>query len=242
MAAVNDERYMDEAPARGPRLRYTPPPVEHEEAYRKATRHSALVRSLKFVLPAIALGAVVAFWATARIIPGDLASLVASAGIDPKTNSVVMDKPHISGFEGTRRAYEVRAETAVQGLGDPKVVTFKGIVGRFGMEDGGTATVNAAIGVYDGNHNTLMLKQGITLTTTSGYSGRFTDAAIDLGKGTMTTSNPMEFAMTAGKVAANALDVRDSGKRVIFSNGVSVTYLPAGDLVEKPTTPGASTP
>jgi hypothetical protein len=41
-------------------------------------------------------------------------------------------------------------------------------------------------------------------------------------------------------VSANAVDVSDGGKRVVFSNGVSVTYLPAGDLVVKPT--GASTP
>jgi len=235
MTDLSHDRYgQDDAePAPAARIRYNPPRNRDEDAYRKAERHSSLVRRLKFILPVLAVAGVVAFWATARVIPGDLAALVAIAGIDAKSNSVVMQKPHISGFEGTRRAYEVKADSAVQSLDDPKVVTFKQIVGRFGLDDAGVATVDAAIGVYDGNKNTLLLQDGVTMQTTNGYAGTFTEAAIDLGKGTLTSTKPLELSTAEGKIRANGVTVTERGKRIAFTNGVSVTYLPPGELVTK---------
>ena len=237
MTAVSDNRYADERdapPARAPQRRYSPPLERDAGAFRKATRHSGLVRSLRFILPALAVLAVGAFWASWRIMPGDLNSLVASAGIDAKSNSVLMDKPHLSGFEGTRRAYEVKADTAVQSLNDPKVVTFKQIVGRFGLEDAGTATVNAAVGVYDGNKNTLLLKDGVNMQTTEGYVGVLTDAAIDLAKGTLASSQPVELTSADGKLRANSISVTERGKHIFFGDGVSVTYLPRNELATRP--------
>jgi lipopolysaccharide export system protein LptC len=236
----NDTR-EDDPPPPVARMRYNPSRVRDEGAFDKAAKHSRLVRRLKFILPTVAIVAVVAVWATARVIPGDLASLVAISGIDVKSNSVVMQKPHISGFEGTRRAYEVKADTAVQSLDDPKVVTFKTIVGHFGLDEAGVATVNAGVGVYDGNTNTLLLKDGINMQTTNGYAGKFVEARVDLGQGTLTSSQPIELTTAEGSIHANALTVTERGKRIAFSNGVSVTYLPSGDLVT-PTGSAATNP
>jgi lipopolysaccharide export system protein LptC len=242
MTAFDDDRYMDEdaPPAPAVRIRYNPKRAREGDAFVAAERHSKLVRRLKFILPTLAIAAIAVFWGTARFIPGDLASLVAVAGIDAASNSVVMQKPHISGFEGTRRAYEVKADSAVQNLDDPKVVTFKAIVGRFGLDEAGTATVDAALGVYDGNQNTLNLKDGITVQTTTGYAGKFTDAAIDLGKGSLTSSKPIELSTAEGSIRANGVTVTDRGKRIKFTDGVSVTYLPPGELVTETGTTDAT--
>ena len=242
MSDYRDEIIEDDAPAPpAARLRYNPSQTHNDDAFHKAERHSRLVRRLKFILPALAVVAVGALWATARVVPGDLASLVAISGIDVKSNSVVMQKPHISGFEGTRRAYEVRADTAVQSLDDPKVVTFKQIVGHFGLDEAGEATVDAGVGVYNGNTNMLALRDGINMQTTNGYAGKFTDANIDLGKGTLTSTQPLFLSTTDGSIHANAVTVTDRGKHVTFTNGVSVTYLPPGDLVTQTGTAGGAT-
>jgi lipopolysaccharide export system protein LptC len=224
----------DDAPAPAPRLRYNPTQTRGEDVFRKAEKHSRTVRRLRIILPIIALIAVGALWATARVIPGDLASLVAMSGIDVKSNSVVMQHPHISGFEGTRRAYEVRADTATQNLDDPKVVTFHQIVGRFGLDQAGEATVNAAVGVYDGNTNTLLLKEGARMETTNGYAGSLTEAKIDLGQGTLVSEKPVSFSSSDGSIHANAVTVTDRGKHLLFTNGVSVTFVPPDNLVSTP--------
>jgi lipopolysaccharide export system protein LptC len=158
-------------------------------------------------------------------------SLVEVSGIDTTSNSVVMQSPHISGFEGTRRAYEVKAATAVQNLDDPKLVTFNEISGRFGLDEAGEAMLDAKKGVYDGNRNTLALSEGITVSTNSGYSGSLAGAAIDLGAGTLVSDQPLEFRTAEGSIRAGGVSVAERGKRVMFTGGVSVTYMPPAELI-----------
>jgi len=238
MTALDDDLYTEDeakparaSPRRGGGVRYNPTHVRGEAAFRSAARHSTLVNRLKYILPGLAIAGIALFWRTARFIPGDLESLVKSSGIDVKTNTVVMQKPQISGFAGTRRAYEIKADSAVQSLSDPKIVTFTKIAGNLGLEDSGTATLSAPSGVYDGNTNTLTLKDGIDIETTTGYAAHLSGAAIDLGGGSMTSSEPLELRAKEGTLRANAIEVLDRGKRVVFRNGVSVTYLPPGELV-----------
>ena len=234
MTQISEDAYLDEEPPlepRRPRLRYSPKEIRDTNAFQTAQRHSRLVRRLRYILPALAIAGVLVFWGTARFIPGDLASLIKVSGIDVSSNSVVMQKPHISGFEGTRRAYDVTAETAVQSLDDPKVVTFNGILAHFGLEDGSAATVSATTGVYDGKSNALTLRKGVVATTTSGYTAKLTNAVVDLGGGGLATKSPVELHTAQGTLKANTMTVTDRGKRVLFTNGVSVTYIPKGDLV-----------
>jgi len=226
----------EEAPPPAPRLRYNPKQTRDEQAFQKAESHSRLVKRLRIILPAIALVAIGAVWATARVIPGDLASLVAMSGIDVKSNSVVMQHPHISGFEGTRRAYEVRADSATQNLDDPKVVTFHTIVGRFGLDQAGEASVNAPTGVYNGNNNTLLLPDGGQMKTTNGYQGSFSEASIDLDKGTLVSTKSVFFSSSDGSIHANGVTVTERGKRLLFSNGVSVKFVPPDTLLSNPAT------
>ena len=225
--------YTEDPPAQH-RIRYNPTRRGGEGAYRAAKRHSRLVRGLKIVLPLLAVGGIALFWASARYFPSDLAGLVSSTTIDVKTKSIVMSTPRISGFEGTKRAYEVKATRATQSIGDPKVLTFEKISAHIGLDNGGTATVEAAIGIYNGNNNTLELKDGITAATTTGYSAKLQQAAIDLAKGNLKTSTPVELHSKEGTLRADSMDVIDRGKHVTFRGNVSVTFIPPGKLATAP--------
>jgi lipopolysaccharide export system protein LptC len=225
--------YTEDTPVRH-RIRYDPSRRGGEQAYRTAQRHSRLVRTLRIVLPAMAVGGILLFWASAHFIPSDMAGLVSKAGIDVKSNSVVMDAPHISGFEGTRRAYEVKAARAVQSLDDPKVLTFEQINAHIGLDDGGTATVDAGTGIYNGNNNTLQLKNQISISTTTGYSASIKEAQVDLAKGNLQSSTPVEIKAKEGSLRANSIEVVDRGKFVAFRGGVSLTFMPPAELATPP--------
>ena len=225
--------YTEDLPARH-RIRYAPTTRGGEEAFRAAQRHSRLVRRLKIVLPALAVGGILLFWASAHFVPGDLAGLISSAGIDVKSNSVVMNAPHISGFEGTRRAYEVKADRAIQSLDDPKVLTFEQITAHIGLENAGTASVDAATGIYNGNNNTLELKNGVSVQTTTGYAATIQQAAVDLVKGSLESSQPVEIHAKEGSLRANSMTVTERGKHVLFRGGVSVTFMPPAELATPP--------
>lgn len=231
---LQDEAFPEPArPRREARLRYNPRDTRGEHDFAAAERNSRRVKALRFILPGLAILAIGVFWASARFIPGDMASLVESAAIDTTSNSVVMQKPEISGFEGTRRAYQLKAATATQSLDDPKIVTFNDIDGKLGLDGNGEATLDAAIGVYDGNKNTLTLSDGVRVSTDTGYTGTIGGAAIDLGAGSLTSDTPLEITTTDGTVRANGVVVLDRGKRVKFTGGVSVTYRPPAELVTR---------
>jgi lipopolysaccharide export system protein LptC len=232
MAVQEDHAYADATakPAPRRRLRYDPTRPVDDAAFATARSHSRLVRRLKVILPVVAVLAVAVFWGAIRFIPTDLATIAKGAGIDATSQSITMTRPRISGFEGTRRAYDVQAETAVQSLSDPKVVTFNKIDASIGLDAAGTAKLNAATGIYDGNKNTLILKDGIAIATDTGYTASVREASVDLGKGSLVTSVPIEITTGQGSIRANSLNVTDRGKRIIFGNGVSVTFTPPGDL------------
>jgi len=216
-------------PAARRRFDYDPTRGRGADAFDAARRHSFMVRWFKVVLPVLAVGGAALFWGSAQFIPSDPAAIAELAGIDAAADSIVMEQPHISGYDGTRQAYEVKANRAVQSLNDPKVVTFDDIDAHIGLDEGGTASLDATTGVYDGNDNTLVLKDGVA-TTTSGYWASFQEAAIDLAEGSLVSDRPIEIRTNEGTIRANGLQVSDHGKRVSFLNGVSVTYLPPGDL------------
>lgn len=228
---IYDDQPEAPPPVPGRRLRYNPRDTRRDGAFDAAERNSRRVRILKVALPALVVLGVAVFWGTARFTPGDMTAIVESAGVDMESNSVVMQQPHISGFEGTRRAYEVKADSAVQSLDDPKVVTFNAIDGRFGLDEAGEALLDATVGIYDGNTNTLTLKDGIAVETNTGYSATLQGAAIDLAKGTLTSDQPLEIRTGEGSIRANGVSVAERGKRVTFTGGVNVVYMPPAELV-----------
>jgi lipopolysaccharide export system protein LptC len=212
-------------------FQYDPASARGEDVYEAAARHSRFVRWLKYILPVLVLAAAGLFWARVSFIPDGFDTLVESAGIDIESNSVIMNRPQISGFEGTRRAYEVKALEAIQSLSDPKVITFKQIEATIGLDQAGTAMIVAGKGIYDGNINSLTISDGITIETTDGYSARFTDAAIDLDASSLATDNPLEISSRDGWLRANSARVLDGGKRVSFFGGVALSFLPPGELL-----------
>jgi lipopolysaccharide export system protein LptC len=218
-----EQETLAPGPARG---RYSPRIRGGATAYRAARRHSALVRSLRFILPALAVAGVAAFWGTARFAPSDVLSLLNIAGVDLDKRAIIMDDPHLSGFEGTRRSYDVTADTAMQSLDDPKLITLNGIVGHFGFGDGTTATVKAKSGLYDARTSQLSLTEGVAATTTDGYTADLVDASVDVDLGRLATDKPVVLTSSEGTIRANGMTVLDSGKHVLFTGGVSVTYRP----------------
>jgi lipopolysaccharide export system protein LptC len=223
--------YADQPAPR--RIRFDPTRVRDERLYSRAYSHSRWVRRLKFILPAIAVAAVVGFFLTMRVVTGTGEAVISNAGINVAKKSLEMKAPHISGFTGTQQSYELKALRALQDLDNPKVVRLEKIDGHFGIGKGQTATISAATGIYDGARNLLRLTDGIELSTTDGYQAVFADADVDIAKGHLETDKPMEIHADSGtlkgSIRANRLVVEDHGKHVTFSGGVSVLFTPPDD-------------
>lgn len=213
---------------------YNPSKVRGDEVYGKARRHSGLVRWLKIILPALAVVVVVSFVLAIRAVTSDIADLFSVAGVTIDTKSLVMEKPHLSGFKGTEHSYEVHAERAIQDLANPKVVRLEEIAAEFGLSDDVRVSLDATAGVFDSNAEILVLRDGIAVSSTNGYAAKLDSATVDFGDGSLQSDDPIEISATEGLIRSRSLSIRDRGKKIVFSGGVSLTYVPPEPPVAAP--------
>lgn len=221
-------------------IRFDPTKERGPAYYDHAARHSRHVRILRIALPTIAVLSVLGFFAVMSFDADDggLPALSLS-GINFEQREITMDKPHISGFDGTKRAYEVHAAKAIQALGNAKVVTLETITAKFALGDKGRANLEAAAGVYDGNTQKLKLSGGIDLTTTDGYTARLDDADIDVEAGNVASDTGVVIRGKEGSISADSIEVLERGKHVFFRGNVKVFYQPP-ETAEKDGTGGTA--
>jgi lipopolysaccharide export system protein LptC len=216
-----------QVPAR--RVRFDPTRPRGADDYKRAHRHSRRVRFLKYALPTIAVVSVAGFFLTMRFADITGAALVGLAGLNIEKKSLVMDAPHMSGYDASHHPYQLKAIKALQDLANPKVVTLDTIDAHFATDDDSTASLQARSGVFDGYKNTLALRDGITIETSDGYRAILQDANIDITKGNIVSQKPVEIHSSDGWLKANGVQIVNRGARVTFVNGVSVNFVPPAD-------------
>ena len=198
-----------------------------DRAFRAAGRHSRVVRTLRVAIPlAVALAFTVVFllvyFNPLRMLaklPIDVGNLVVSG------TKITMEKPHLSGFTQDARAYELSADMAKQDVTKPDIIELRNIRAKVQMQDKSMMELSAATGVYDSKGETLKLDQDILLTSSTGYRGRLSEAMIDIRKGHVVSTQPVEVEMLQGTLNAKGLEIVDSGDLVRFDGGVSFTLM-----------------
>ncbi len=198
-----------------------------DRAFRAARRHSRVVRTLRVAIPfAVALGFtgffLLVYFNPLRMLaklPVDIGSLVVAG------TKITMEKPHLSGFTQDARAYELSADMAKQDVTRPDIIELRNIRAKVQMQDKSMMELSAATGVYDSKGETLKLDQNILLSSSTGYRGRLSEAMIDIRKGQVVSTRPVEVEMLQGTLNAKGLEIVDSGDLVRFDGGVSLTLM-----------------
>ena len=193
-----------------------------------AARHSRMVRILRVAVPAVvglAMAGVVAisifnpFRALMKQLPVDMDNLVVSG------TKITMESPHMSGFTPDQRPYEVWAKTATQDLTDPDHVEMKTVRARVLQEDRSTVTMEARTGLFDTKANLLDLRKDIFLQSSTGYEARLSQALLDIGKGTVTSEEPVDVKLLNGTLTADRLRITEKGELVRFEGRVKMNLI-----------------
>jgi lipopolysaccharide export system protein LptC len=215
-----------------------------------AARHSRMVRVLRIAVPAVvglAMAGVVAisifnpFRALMKQLPVDMDNLVVSG------SKITMESPHMSGFTPDQRPYEVWAKTATQDLTDPDHVELKTVRAKVLQEDRSTVTMEARTGLFDTKANLLDLRKDIFLQSSTGYEARLSQALLDIGKGTVTSEEPVDVKLLNGTLTADRLRITEKGELVRFEGHVVMNLImdspdPAPTSVEPATEPAPAAP
>src|SRR4051794_37460102 len=193
-----------------------------------AARHSRLVRVLRIAVPAVvglAMAGVVAisifnpFRALMKNLPLNMDNLVVSG------TKITMEAPHMSGFSMDQRPYEVWAKTATQDLTAPDRVELQAPRAKVLMEDRSTVTMDARSGVFDTKANLLDLRKEIFLQSSTGYEARLSQALLDIGKGTVTSEEPVDVKLLNGTLTADKLRITEKGALVRFEGHVVMNLI-----------------
>src|SRR5436853_4695799 len=196
--------------------------------FASAARQSRLVRLLRIAVPAVvilAMAGVVAisifnpFRALMKQLPLDLDNLVVSA------SKITMESPHLSGFSPDQRPYEVWAKTATQDLKDPDHVELKGLRAKILQEDRSTVTLDARTGLFDTKAQLLDLRKDIFLQSSTGYEARLSQALLDIGKGTVTSEEPVDVKLLNGTLTADRLRITENGELIRFEGNVKMNLI-----------------
>ena len=193
-----------------------------------AARHSRLVRVLRIAVPAVvalAMAGVIAisifnpFRALMKQLPVDIDNLVVSG------SKITMESPHLSGFSPDQRPYELWAKTATQDLTDPDHVELKTLRAKIVQEDRSTVTLDARIGLFDTKTQLLDLRKDIFLQSSTGYEARLSQALLDIGKGTVTSEEPVDVKLLNGTLTADRLRITEKGELIRIEGNVRMNLI-----------------
>ena len=200
---------------------------DSNRAFRSARRHSRAIRILRVAIPIVVILGftgvfLIVYFNPLRMLaklPIDIGNLVVAG------TKITMEKPHLSGFTHDARAYELSADAAKQDLTKPDLIELNNLHAKVQMQDKSTVQISAATGLYDNKAETIKLDRDIVLTSSAGYTGRLSEAMVDIRNGHVVSKHPVEIKMLQGTLNANRLELVDSGALVRFDGGVNMTVM-----------------
>ena len=196
-----------------------------EAAFHRAQKHSRTVRFLKLALPvsAILIGGCFAAYSFISV-PGSVSfDITESAYTDGK---LVMSNPKLDGFTKDSRPYSMTATRALQHVDSSGIVDLEGIDARLPVGGEDFATIGAESGVYDRVNDTLEIPSAITVKTTDGMTVLLKSAFLEIGKGNLSTKDPVDIRTSNFNIVADAMSVLENGKVLIFERRVKVNTTP----------------
>jgi lipopolysaccharide export system protein LptC len=202
---------------------------DRAQVFRRAMRHSRLVRMLRVAIPVTALvfGAVYVFgmWLQplhmlARL-PKDLTVFISGT-------KITMQQPRLAGYTPDDRPYEVSAQAASQDLTKPDLLELKQLRAKIEMQDKTELVLTAATGLYDTKTELLTLRQDVVLVASNGYEGHASEAVIDIRAGKVVSEKPVHVKLLDGTLDGNRMEVTEGGDLVRFDGGVRLNLKSLG--------------
>lgn len=199
---------------------------DRERAFRRARRHTVLVKLMKVILPAIAI-VCLGYYGIALIANSALQGSGITAGkvtIDP-TNLMMAD-PRYSGFGKDGSEYKVHAKSAVTDLRMSAPIKLNLIDGEISQPSGVVTKLKAKWGTYDQKRERLELHDRIDVDGSDGMKARLTRATVFAKESRIISYRPVFAETTTGQIRANMMRLNTKTRQAQFEKGVTVTLKP----------------
>lgn len=214
------------------RARNRPGGIGHEagldraRAFASARRHSHMVRTLRFALPAFALGILGIYGMTTWHLTALRTKGVTLESVQISNDHLVMANPKYAGAgkDGSRHAVRARsAETDVLSQKQVKLTTIEGEL----MQLSGTKIDLAATrGTFDQESGVLELFEQIDVKSTDGMTAKLTSATVFTKENRIISNEPITANTATGSIRARTMEMATKRRLATFTGDVAVRMTP----------------
>lgn len=203
--------------------------VDSNRQFVRARRHTLIVRTLRVILPIVAVG-VVGIYIASAMTSLDLVGKLAQLPIPTITpENVTMDNPRYEGFSRDGGSYVVRARTARQDFKQTELIHLNEISGEMIDARKVRTEMKAASGVFHTKTNVLNLLGGIQISSNDGMAGELTSATIFAKRGVILSKEPSTLKMRQGEISSNQLMIWQKKRKVTFVGDVKTRLIPPAE-------------
>lgn len=215
----------NEAPARLSQLS-----VGGERTTKINRKYSSFVKSLRLILPLVALGmtVIVLTWDEGtRVAPPKKEELIpASENIQ---NELL--KPVFNSVDDKNQPYTVTADRATQNRDNPDLVDLAKPVATLAMNDGAKIDANAASGLYEQKAQKLNLEGDVHLMHNNGYTLITEELRVDLKAHKAYSGRDVRVEGPGGTIDATGLEGDSVDGSLIFTGPAKVILYSDGKLL-----------
>lgn len=193
--------------------------------------HSRLVLWLKIVLPLVALALLATLFLLGRKVQPEDAIPYATVDVEERLREPRLTQPEYAGMTTDGAALTIKAAEARPGVaGSTDAGQAKALSALLEMPLGGTAAMMAGAGRLDAEGNRVVLTDGVSLTTSTGYRLTMPGVTVGLMQTDVTSQGAVLASGPLGRIEAGGMHLgQDAAGFYIldFTEGVRLIYLPA---------------
>lgn len=196
------------------------------DAYKAAQRHSRRVRVLRWVFPALGLGAVLVVlvgWALSSLSLPD----ITVTDVSITEEGIAMDAPTLRGQDQDGRPYVLRAQEAFQSVSANPVITMHMLEGEMMVDDEERVFITAPQARFDSESGIMVFEEGgVIVTLSSGGQAQLGVSSVDLENGALHSDEPAAIANDEVTLNSGGVQGFDGGQRLLFTGGVRMVFTP----------------
>ncbi len=202
--------------------------------FRRARRHSALVRLLKIFFPVLSAGIVSLYILPSFLrvsIDGGKGTATIKA-ITIEAGSLKMLSPRMQGVNENNGVYDVIADSAVQQSKATDVMYLDKIRGKLTSEDGQVTVLTAPDGLYNSKAEEMTFNNGAVVTREPGLTATFKTAKVFMKQQLVISKTPVIVRLHESKIEAETMTLYSGEQRAVFEGNVR-THIERQQVADK---------
>ncbi|MEM1237694.1 MAG: hypothetical protein AAGI10_12030 [Pseudomonadota bacterium] len=195
----------------------------------RADGYSRTVRTLKVVLPLVALGLLSTLFFFSGEVDPTQSIPYAELNIDQIVREEQLSSPYFAGVTSEDTAVVLTGTAVVSDPDNDEIFTIDDVDAQFTSQSSNVLDAVAAFGTVDGDAGTITLGGGTVLTTSDGITMRTEGLITETGSGDTESLGPVDADGPFGTLNAQHMSLKrpnsNGPHRIVFTGDVKLVYV-----------------